>query len=214
MRERASHLGYLAIQLRRRTAKLIPLVRSAHSPADSDIDRRVAYVTIELLNAWCSFTRAFYISSALSAFTVGGARVTVTKTGIGTPHDAIAVAMSKLRNRKKVGITIPRKDEPSWHPANNLITLVQEIGASNLQTVTVALSYPTHVFHCLPIARNFFAHRNGDTAAHCRGLCAFLSIPFMRHPADVLLQRDYTKPNNLLTEWISDIATVADLMVQ
>lgn len=213
MKERAPNLDQLATQLRRRTARLIPLVRTVRSPADHEIDRRVAYVTIELLNAWSSFARAFFISSALRARTASGTPVTVMTRGIATPEDAIAIAMRRLKN-KKMGGPIPRRQEPSWHSASNVITLVNEIGASNLGTVIAALSYPTQALRCLPIARNFFAHRNGDTAAQCRALCASLSLPPMWRPADVLLQRDYTRPNNLLTEWIVDVVTVADLMVQ
>ena len=96
-----------------------------------------------------------------------------------------------------------------------MIALVHQLGASNLATVSVALSYPTHALSCLPTARNFFAHRNSETATQCRQLCATLCIPPMWRLSDVLLQRDYTKPNNLLTEWISEaVGTVADLMVQ
>lgn len=213
MRERAPNLDQLATQLRRRTAKLVLLVRSARSPADHEVDRCVAYATIEVLNAWSSFTRAFFISSALRARTATGVRVMITAPGIATAQDALAVAMRKLRNKKAIG-PVSRHQEPSWHPASNIITLISEIGASNLGAVTAALSYPTQAFRCLPIARNFFAHRNGDTAAQCRGLCASLSVPPVWRPSDVLLQRDYTRPNNLLTEWISDVVTVAELMVQ
>lgn len=213
MRERTRHLGELALQLRRRTTKLMPLVRSIGSPADHEVDRRVAYVTIELLNAWSSFTRSFYISSALRAYTTGGARINVTKPGIVTSEDAVTLATRTLKN-KKATTPVPRHMEPSWYPARNVITLVNELGASNIATVSAALSYPTQVLNCLPTARNFFAHRNGDTAARCRQLCMTLSIPQMWRPADVLLHRDYTKPDNLITEWISDIATVADWMVE
>ena len=213
MRERAFNLEQLAIQFGERTTRLIPLVRSVPSPADNEIDRRVAYVTIELLNAWSSFTRAFYISSALRAYTASGARVVVTKPGLVTPDDAVALAMQKLRGGK-IARPVPRKREPSWHLGSNVITLVNEIGASNLATVTAALSYPTQAFRFLPIARNFFAHRNADTARQCRGLCAALALPPVWRPADVLLQRDYAKPENLLTEWITDLSTVSNLMVQ
>jgi hypothetical protein len=119
--------------------------------------------------------------------------------------------MAKLKGWTKPFV---RRQEPSWHDINNIITLLSTMGASNLSTVVAALSYPTQVFKCLPDARNFFAHRNGDTAIRCRSLASALSVAPVWRPTDVLVQRDYAKPNNILTEWIIDLATVADMMVQ
>jgi hypothetical protein len=213
MRERAYRLSELSRQVRRRTGKLIPLVRSASPMATKDVDRLVAYVAIEVLNTWSSFARAFFISSALGARTASGAYVTVQMRGLANPQDAIRVAMLKLKNKPIVG-PVARRQEPSWHPVANLITLLSEIGASNLNTVAGALGFPTRAFEGLPTIRNFFAHRNGDTAIKCRNLCTSLSLPPMWRPADIVLQRDYTKPHNVITGWALDVATVVDLMVQ
>jgi len=211
MREQTYDLEQLSLQLRKRAARLIPLVKFARPPVDATTDRYVAHVTVEILNAWSSFTRAFYISCALRAYTAAGTRVAVSVAGLATPSDALALAMRKLKNRHK---PFARWHEPSWHDVHNVITLVSEIGASNINTVVGALSYPTHAFRCLPVARNFFAHRNSDTATKCRALSATLPIAATWRPADVLVQRDYTRPNNLLTEWITDVITVADMMVK
>ena len=211
MREQAYDLALLSLQLRDRVKRLLPLVRYVQPPVDAARDRDVAHVTVELLNAWSSFTRAFYISCALRARTAAGIRVAIAVNGLATPNDALMFAMKTLKGWNK---PFQRRQEPSWHDVKNIITLVSTIGASNINTVVAALSHPTHAFRCLPIARNFFSHRNIDTARKCRALSATLQTAAAWRPADVLVQRDYTRPNNVLTEWITDVATVADMMVQ
>jgi len=211
MREQAYDLEQLSLQLRKRAGRLLPLVKYIQPPIDAARDRDVAHVTIEILNAWSSFNRAFYISCALRAYTAAGTRVAVSVNGLATPSDALTLAMKTLKGQNK---PLQRRQEPSWHDVKNIITLVSTIGASNINTVVAALSYPTHAFRCLPIARNFFAHRNTDTARKCRALSATLQTAAAWRPGDVLVQRDYTRPNNVLTEWITDVTTVADMMVQ
>lgn len=211
MREQTFELQQLSTQFRRRAARLLPLVKFVKPPIDASNDRNIAHVAIELVNAWSSFARAFYISCALRAYTASGTRVSVTVAGITTPSDALSLAMKRLKNWNKPFV---RRQEPSWHEIRNIITLIAAIGASNTPTVVAALSYPTHAFRCLPTVRNFYAHRNLDTAQKCRGLAATLPVASAWRPSALLVQRDYTRPNNLLSEWITDVTTVADMMVQ
>jgi hypothetical protein len=201
----------LARQLKHRAWRLIPLIRTTSAPATADADRLVAYVTIEAVNAWASFCRAFYISCAMRAYTASGTRVAVTASGLNTPQDALLLALQRLKGFKKT--SFKRLDEPSWHNVNNLITMLGHIGASNHGVVVAAFGYSTQAFNCLPTLRNFFAHRNADTCGKCHSLAAAIPVSLAKRPADILLHRDYAKPMNLLAEWINDMSQVADDLV-
>lgn len=204
----------LAQIFRRRAWRLIPLVQSASVPASAESDRLVAYVTIEAVNAWASFSRAFYISCATRAYTASGSRVTSKMPGIKTSHDALLEAIKKFKGYKNKNPPFRRRDEPSWHRVNNLVTLANHLGLSNLGVITTAFGYSTHAFDCLPELRNFFAHRNADTCRACHSLAASVAVPPSRRPVDILLHRNYSRPMNVLSEWISDMSLVADRLVQ
>jgi hypothetical protein len=212
LRERADFLEDLARQFKHRAWRLIPLIQTISAPVSAEGDRAVAYVTIEAVNAWASFSRAFYISCALQAYTANGARVSVKVPGLKTSQDALLLAMQKLKGFKKTAFR--RRDEPGWHDVNSVITMATHLGASNLSAITAAFGYSTQAFLCLPTLRNFFAHRNSDTCGKCVSLAASIAVPPARRPADILLHRNYSKPMNLLSEWISDMTLVADRLVQ
>jgi hypothetical protein len=212
LKERSDSLEELAWQFKHRAWRLIPLIQVAPTPASAESDRLVAYVTIETVNAWASFSRAFYISCAMRAYTANGTRVAISATGLKTPHDALLLAMQKLKNFKKT--TFRRRDEPGWHNINHLISMAQHLDASNLNGIVAAFGYSTQAFNCLPTLRNFFAHRNADTCAKCMALSSVIAVPPAKRPADILLHRNYSKPMNLLGEWISDMTHVAYQLVQ
>lgn len=213
MRERYDSLADLARHLRVRANRLIPLIRTSPPPVTAEGDRTVAYVTIEAVNAWASFSRAFYVSSALRAYNAKGTRITITAAGLKTPDDAVLLATKRLKSHFK-GTKVARREEPAWHDVNNLMTLLQHVGASNAGVAVTAFGYSTKVFTCLPALRNFFAHRNEDTCARCAVIAATIPVPPSRRPADILLYRDLAKPMNVLSEWITDMTHVADQLVQ
>jgi hypothetical protein len=213
VKERYDSLEVLAHRLRLRAARLIPLIRSSTRPVSAEADRAVAYVTIEAVNAWTAFSRAFFVSSALRAYTAQGTRVTTTLGGMNTVADAILVATRRLNGRFR-GSKVKWSDEPKWYVATNLITLIQHVGASNEKAVVGAFGYRTRAFDYLPTLRNFFAHRNGSTCSKCAALAARIPIPHSQRPADILLHRDLAKPMNVLTEWITDMTNVAEQLVQ
>jgi hypothetical protein len=190
----------------------MPLVQVLSRPASTEDDRIAAFVTIEAVNSWASFSRAFYVSCALGALRANGKRVAVGIAGLNTPTDALLLATKRLKGFK--GHTVTRRDEPAWHKVNNLITLCGHLGASNLPEVVAAFGYATKAFDCLPTLRNFFAHRNQDTCQECTVMATSIPVPPFRRPADIAVHRDYAKPMNVLSGWIRDMTFVADQLVQ
>jgi hypothetical protein len=178
----------------------------------------LASVTIELLNLWANFCRSYYLSCILRPRRVRGGKVVATGFGGTTFADAIAVVMSRHKPyvRPSPNGTFKRRDEPPWFDVQVLTTSCQAIGCSNLTHIQAAVSTGTRAFLDLPVFRNFFAHRNEDSAAKARMAAATrYSIPAIRrHPADIVAARPYGRPVPLLVDWIDDIRVTVELLCE
>jgi hypothetical protein len=177
-----------------------------------EVDRVMAFVTIELLNTWTNFSRAYYLSSILNLRSESGRRWNIAMP-ISTFDEAIRVAVNLNRpSHKQVppGATIHRRDEPTWHDPYELMRFVAHIGHSNLTGIQNAFSGGTSTLRDLPVFRNYFAHRNRgskqaaiDIASNTYGIVSL-------RPACALLDYNYGHVNRLIDEWIEDMR---DIMV-
>ncbi len=176
----------------------------------------LSFVSIELLNLWANFCRSYYLSCILTPRRVRGGRVVATGFGGSTFTDAIAVAMTlhKPYIKRLANGTFKRRDEPTWFDINVFTTSCAGLGCSNLADIQAAVSTGTRAFLDLPIFRNFFAHRNEDSAAKARTAAATrYSIPTIRrHPADIVAARPYGRPVPLIVDWIDDIRATVELL--
>lgn len=205
-------LKTLRVAAMRRDRRLKNLVDSFSLPVTAERDRVVAFVTIETLNLWASFARAYYLSCLLGAKRDTGQRVKVTVPSIRTTTDAIAFAMNLLKPKK----TPPwgRRDEPSWHDPRNLLKLLTECGASNLIQAQAAFSYPTSVFRDLPVVRNFFAHRNEESVRKTADVARSLGVSATLRPSEILCSRLRSRPQNVLSDWLDDLSNVIESLCQ
>jgi hypothetical protein len=174
----------------------------------------VAYAAIEAHNLWASFARAFYLSCVLRATRETGIPITITAPGLLTTSDAIQYAVRLLKPRLTTGPPFTRRDEPVWHDPNTLLKLLSSLGASNLLEVQAALSYPTKVFRLLPTVRNFFAHRNEETAQKSSGVARSLGLSGKLKPGEVLCSVLPGRPQNVLADWLDDLRAVMTLLCQ
>src|SRR5207253_434977 len=80
-----------------------------------DIDRRVAFATIEAANVWNFFCRSFYLSCAFGARDGAGVRV-VGGQRFRTTQDALWFAIQQVNPtaRSLPGPVTPYR-EPDWH---------------------------------------------------------------------------------------------------
>jgi hypothetical protein len=207
------YLDKLNRSVQRRATFLRSLVEYQTPPVAASSDRLVAFVTIETLNLWASFTRSFYLSCTLNARRITGSKVVLTAASFHTTADAITFAVKNLTGRKGSG-PWRRRDEPTWHNPQTVLTLFTVTGASNLAVVQAGLSYPTSLFTMLPTARNFFAHRNEETAQKALALARALVVPTTARPTEVLCSKAPGRPQNVLSDWLDDLKNVADLMCQ
>ena len=175
----------------------------------------IAITTLDLLNAWNSFSRSYALSCIMKPRRVRGGRVTVTRTGLDF-NGVIGIMVAKHRRfatPSAAGIW-HRRDEPPWHDTAILVDCCRELGCSHITQVEAAVSLQSRAFGDLPVFRNFFAHRNKGTAKAARDLAPRYSIPSSRHPLEILTSAPTGRPYPLLVDWIDDIAVTVELLCE
>ena len=180
----------------------------------SQQDMSVSHVTINLLNTWSNFVRAYYLSCALSTKSSKGVKISAA-VRITSVNDAIGKAVTKYRPTAKAKSSgaWDRREEPTWHDTNTLLSMATEIGMSNAAQVAAALSLGSRVFSDLPTVRNYFAHRNESTFNAAIGIASFYGIAKRgEQPSTILRKRPLGRPQALLSEWIDDIHATIEML--
>lgn len=194
-----------------RALRLRVLLEPCVPPLTVEQERLVSYVTIEALNLWSSFARAYYLSSVLGAKTNAGTKVAVHGQVFRAPGDALGYAIKLLRPHAGPG-PWKRRDEPTWHDPQTLLKVYQALSASHLSDVQNAFSYPTLVFARLPTVRNFFAHRNEETARKAAQVARTYGLSPRLRPSDVLCTKLPGRPQAIAADWIDDLCSVISLL--
>ena len=205
------HLEKLRKVASRRCVYLKSLVAYLRPPIGSREDRLVAYTCIEALNLWGSFSRSFYISVALGVIDCSGIRVRASSRQ-RAPSDAINIAVTRMRSGRRGSGPWTQRDEPTWHDPRTLIVLFTHLSTSNLNTVQSALSYQTNVFRMLPTFRNFFAHRNEETAGKIKNRARNLGVSPTLRPCEILCTSQPGRSQHVLSDWLDDLRVVINLM--
>jgi hypothetical protein len=213
-------LAIIAAHAEARLESLYNLADSLPQAPDATHDRAVAFCVIETLNTWAGFARSFYLSCVFRARRASGTRVTLGKeTHIRRPEQAIAFAVLTIRG---TGYVKGRKgawrwsDEPKWYDPAVITRISPRLALSNHSQIQKAFGVPTAAFSEMPVLRNFYAHRNEDTANRVRGLIAasYAGYGFSHrtNPSELLCARLPGRPQNLLADHISDIRSVVALL--
>jgi len=210
---RSSHLSELKEQATRRCVRLEMLVEDARTPLDSQQSRHIAFVSIELLNLWAGFCRAYYLSCALGTKDSDGTRVVHPHFSVGSLDDAIALAVHKVdkRTRSRSG-PFGHYDEPSWHTLSQFQSVMRELNPSNLANVDAAVSQPNQVLRDLPAFRNFFAHRGESTATKTRDRARAYLVDPNQHPAEILASYPSGKSRTVLTNYLHEVRYILRAM--
>jgi hypothetical protein len=176
-------------------------------------DKLIAYVAIETQNLWSNFCRSYLISCVLRPKRHGKPRVTLGNAAISNPVDAILLA-----NRIHRGAAAPaptsRREEPPWHDSAIFLKTCMGMGCSHVAEVQAALSVSTAALQHLPVFRNFYAHRNDETARKAVSIGRQYLIVGYMHPTDVLSQPTQKRPQALILDWIDDIESIISFLCE
>ena len=188
-----------------------------------EMGRCCSYVVIEALNCWVLFSRSFIISAALGARARNSGKIT-SASHWPSQNDVIiraAVAENpRLASSGSLPTYIDRRQEPAWHDPAVILRLCAALGLSNGATVSQALSLGATAMRDLPPVRNYFAHKNEDTAERVRrigrthGISAYAgSLSRKKSPVLVVTSAAPGRPQSILNDWLDELAVTASLMV-
>lgn len=186
---------------------------NAALPLDAHLrDREFSYVVMETHNLWCNFVRSYLLSCLDKPRRSAGGRVSCANLAIQTPGDVIWAA-NKIARGPHASSPATRRDEPKWQDIALFHRTCQEMQCSHLAHVQSALSLPARVFQDLPTFRNFYAHRNEETAEKALRIARqnYLIVG-PRHPSSALAIAGKNRPQALLLDWIDELDTVCVLL--
>ena len=175
----------------------------------------VSAVTIDSLNTWANFCRAYYLSCCLGTRLRHNSYVTAN-----IPFVDINTSIGNVVHLFRPWVTPTpsgtwhRRDEPTWHDASILLKSCQHIGASNIAQIAAALSIGTRVFLDLPVCRNYCAHKNRRTEEAVQNIAPLSGISALLRPMNVLLSVPLNAYDPLIIVWLNDIETVVSLLCE
>jgi hypothetical protein len=177
------------------------------------LDRNVSFVVIEAMNNWASFSRTLYLSTCRGARDWRLQRLTVNRP-FGSDDEALHFAIKRYKPNFPAWPTrVTHRDEPNWLDPNTLLTLLNDLSASNAPDVNAALSFQGRVLTDLPTLRNFYAHRQENTAQKARRLMINYGIAPQIHPTEFCLSYESGKSQSIVLDWLDELLTVQEFAV-
>lgn len=210
MKSRAS-LGQLLANFERRLNRLerifLNVIRMPNPPAGAKSD--LNYFTIELLNSYRAFNRAFLFSSCKGAKTLGG--TTVYIQGVHSEFDFIATVFASYRNKSCdfASRTWNSRDEPPWEA--DVRQIASKLALQNLASVDNAFTVSAF-YRDLKCFRNFCAHRSQSLFGTARD--SALAYNVVGKSIEVLLTSKTPAGQYLPLIWIDSSRTYARTICQ
>lgn len=200
----------------RRLVRLKARATVALSPgtSKSDRDKQFGFVVIEAQNLWGNFVRSYLLSLLAMPKRSKGGRVRLGNKSVLTPGDVVHVAAKAVRGPTASAPTT-RREEPAWHDINVLVKACGALQPSHQTDVYAALSLQSRAFSDLPTFRNFYAHRNEESAQKAIQLARrqYL-ITGAGHPTEALSLPAIKRPQALLLDWLDEMQAVMELLCE
>lgn len=196
---------------RLRLLRLRSILRDSYSLLQHDAAlAAAAFVSIDGLNLWSEFARSYLRFALRHDETRSGVPITTGFPRGTTLEQALVQIPSVLR--RPPGATLTRLHEPAWHSRRSYLKTARLAGLSTLAQVEAALALPLRFTEDLPVARNFFAHKNSETAEKVRNLARRYSMARVKHPCDLVLGVAPGRPVVVLEDWLAEIEMVIEIM--
>ncbi len=192
------------IWLRDKVINLTPATSFSH-------DESIAFVVIETVNVWASFTRAYYLSWFMKPRTLTGQRVSCTQP-LRSFQDALLFAIRHSRSPGYKRASSMRRDEPAWHDPGNLLSLARAVGPSNIEQISSVLSFGATYPSNLPTVRNFYAHRNDETFRKVQNKAVLLGLGTNLRPCEFVCAALPLRPQNVISDWLDEIRLTIELL--
>jgi len=209
--QRTKRLRKLRIALRWRLKRLEQRLSSVSSRSGRpEREVVVSYVAIEALNAWAMFSRSFYLSLPLDTITERQRRITLSAPA--ADHLGAAITLYKPRAAPSSSGGWHRRDEPTWHDPNVLITVCRNRGCSVQTQLEASFSLQQNVFRDLPVCRNFFAHRNQSSSLAARNIAPRYTLPTYLSPCDLLLAVSPGQSTSVILSWMDEMNITAEFI--
>jgi hypothetical protein len=186
-----------------------PIVAELVEMEGRERTRRLTFLTVDLHNYCRVFLRGYYVASATGAWLSTGQQAT-SPLGMKREIDAInfAVAAKGLKGSGPWRM----RDEPAWHDVPMFLRIMNLSKCSTAPGTNAAWSIGTSSMLHLTFVRNYFAHRNRETAVRVKSLGSAYRLGQVNRPEDVLLSRARGRPQIVLEDWLDDLETVIKLM--
>ncbi len=177
-----------------------------------EAERAAAYIVIELLNLWASFSKYYFISTALGARSRSGLGYTASPSPNSNVALGLAIVVEKPKASARPDGSWHRRDEPDWHNPHVLQRVLEKNSCSNHHIVDNIISGSADLFRTLPVFRNYFAHKNFQTYQAAMTLAPSFGVSVARRPVDVILAPALSGPNIVLVEWVDEIQIAVDYL--
>ena len=105
-----------------------------------------------------------------------------------------------------------RRDEPTWQDPNVLMRVCGNVGCSIQVQIGQAFSLSQNVFNDLPVFRNFFAHRNGQTSQAAKDIAPRYTLPSHLSPTELLLSVSPGATETVIVDWLSELVITAEFL--
>jgi hypothetical protein len=175
-------------------------------------DRVLSFVVIEAQNLWGNFVRSYLLSLLSRPRRQDGTRVVLGNTLIRTSSDLIFLA-TQVAKGPHATLPTTRREEPAWHDVNVLIKTCTALRPSHLNDIHAALSITAGVLSDLPTFRNFYAHRNEESAHKAIQLAQrqYLILG-TNHPTEALSLPAHNRPQALVFDWLDELLVIVQLL--
>ncbi|MEA1834078.1 hypothetical protein U8607_18470 [Methylobacterium durans] len=209
-------------RLRRSVIRRTRLLRDffIHSKAAPHRERNAAaaFCVLELDNTIINLHREFLISSLhVECRTCSGHKVT-HNNNFPTPDSAALYIMSVLEpmrfnNRYSAATSLTRREETKVRDPLKLQNVSAASMMSNAGSIITALSLNSPAFSQMATYRNFFAHRNVETARKLKNLSASIGLAPAVHEWDAISQLLPGSPTSLFESWAFDVELFAEFLL-
>ncbi len=170
-------------------------------------------VCINALNDWRNFVRAYYLSIFCGTRCDRRSRIEYNIASCAANQAMLyAVRTFKPYYVLPQNGVCHRRDEPAWHDPNVLLQLAGALCFTNLVDIQASFSIGSRAFLDLPVFRNYYAHRNRESARAAQQVAPQYGVSALLLPTEIMYSHAAGRPHSILLDWLHDIATTAELL--